>query len=127
MEQVFTHAKPVWGSCNGLQLAAVVLGGSVAASPNGIEIGLAKDMMKTTDGQAHPMLAAREEGNRDDWEKHTPRLREFGPGELVIEDPDDICGRDIGKHRFVLDLNFRTWELDSSVARPRLGIVSTAV
>jgi hypothetical protein len=73
------------------------------------------------------VLATREEGNRDDWEKHTPRLCEFGPAEMVLHDPDDICGRDTGKHRFVLDLNFRTWELDSPVSRPRLGAVSTAV
>ena len=72
------------------------------------------------------VLAAREEGHREDWEKHVPRLSDFGPAEMVLDDPDDICGHDIGKHRFTLDLNFRTWELESPVARPRLGAIANA-
>ena len=36
MEHVFHSDLPVWGSCNGMQLAAVVLGGSVRPSPNGL-------------------------------------------------------------------------------------------
>lgn len=35
MEQVFKAELPSLGSCNGLQLAAVVLGGRTGASPNG--------------------------------------------------------------------------------------------
>ena len=43
MESTFKHRIPCWGSCAGLQLAAVVLGGTVSASPNGVEVGLARD------------------------------------------------------------------------------------
>ena len=68
------------------------------------------------------MLSSREDGHRDDWEEHTPRLSEFGPATLTIHDPNEVCSRDIGKHRLVLDYNIRTWELQSPVARPRLGI-----
>ncbi len=62
MERVFARGLPVWGSCNGMQLAASVLGGSVGASPNGVEIGLARDVQLTEAGQAHPMMAGRKSG-----------------------------------------------------------------
>ena len=62
MEEVFDAGRPVWGSCNGLQLAAVVLGGAVGASPNGMEMGLAKEIMPTDAGKLHPMMAGREDG-----------------------------------------------------------------
>lgn len=62
MEAAFRTGKPVWGSCNGMQLAAVVLGGAVRPSPNGTEIGLARDIRLTEAGQRHPMLAGRRSG-----------------------------------------------------------------
>ena len=62
MERVFGAGRPVWGSCNGAQLAAVVLGGAVGASPNGVEIGLAQDVVLTEAGRSHAMLAGRADG-----------------------------------------------------------------
>jgi GMP synthase (glutamine-hydrolysing) len=59
MEQVFSLGLPVWGSCNGLQLAAAVLGGRVGASANGVEIGLASNLTLTGQGAAHAMMAGR--------------------------------------------------------------------
>lgn len=59
MEAAFTASKPVWGSCNGMQLAAVVLGGSVGVSPKGHEVGLALDLTLTEAGATHPMMAGR--------------------------------------------------------------------
>lgn len=59
MEKVFAAGLPTWGSCNGMQLAAVVLGGSVGASPNGLERGIARDIELTRAGQAHPMMAGK--------------------------------------------------------------------
>jgi hypothetical protein len=67
------------------------------------------------------LLTSREEGHRDDWQDHIPRLSEFGPATLTILDPGDVCRRDIGYHKNVLDMNLRSWELVSPVARPRLG------
>lgn len=43
-ERVFNAGIPTIGSCNGLQLATVLLGGTVGAWPNGMEIGLARDI-----------------------------------------------------------------------------------
>ena len=62
MEEAFAAEKPVWGSCNGMQLAAVVLGGAVGASPKGHEVGLALDLALTEMGAMHPMMAGRTEG-----------------------------------------------------------------
>ncbi|MEQ9694483.1 type 1 glutamine amidotransferase [Shimia sp. SDUM112013] len=62
MERAFERGRPVWGSCNGMQLAAVVLGGGVGESPNGFEIGAARDTRLSPDGAAHPMMAGRKDG-----------------------------------------------------------------
>ncbi|MEY8840815.1 type 1 glutamine amidotransferase, partial [Cribrihabitans sp. XS_ASV171] len=62
MRAVFDRGLPTWGSCNGMQLAAHVLGGAVGASPKGNEDGLARDMQLTEAGRAHPMMAGRAEG-----------------------------------------------------------------
>lgn len=62
MEVAFGTGLPVWGSCNGMQLAAVVLGGAVGASPRGLEVGLARDTQLTDAGRAHPMMAERRDG-----------------------------------------------------------------
>ncbi len=62
METVFKTGLPVWGSCNGMQLAAVVLGGAVGASPVGFEVGLARDIQVTDAGATHAMLAGRQNG-----------------------------------------------------------------
>ncbi len=53
---------PVFGSCNGMQLAAYVLGGQVGASPNGTEDGIARDLTMTEAGKSHPMLSGRTDG-----------------------------------------------------------------
>lgn len=53
---------PVWGSCNGMQLAAHVLGGGAGASLNGVERGMARDIRLTVAGRAHPMMAGRRDG-----------------------------------------------------------------
>jgi radical SAM superfamily enzyme YgiQ (UPF0313 family) len=71
------------------------------------------------------LFTAREEGNRDDWQDHIPRLSEFGPTSFTIKDPNSVCVRDIGHHKNVLDVNVRSWDLDSPLARPRLGIAAT--
>ena len=62
MRAAFAAGLPVWGSCNGLQLAACILGGGVGVSPNGFEGGLARDLTLTEAGRAHPMLAGRSDG-----------------------------------------------------------------
>ena len=62
MRKVFAAGLPTLGSCNGMQLAASVLGGSSAASPKGREDGLARDVQLTEAGRHHPFMAGRREG-----------------------------------------------------------------
>ena len=59
MEAVFDRGLPCWGSCNGMQLGAVVLGGDVGPSPNGMEIGVARNVTLTHAARNHPMMAGR--------------------------------------------------------------------
>lgn len=62
MERCFAAGLPTLGSCNGMQLAATVLGGSNRASPNGREDGLARNIRLTEAGAFHPFLAGRRDG-----------------------------------------------------------------
>ncbi|WP_299502317.1 type 1 glutamine amidotransferase [uncultured Roseobacter sp.] len=62
MQRCFAAGLPTLGSCNGMQLAATVLGGRNHASPNGREDGLARDIQLTAPGRRHPLLAGRQDG-----------------------------------------------------------------
>ncbi|MEM0947511.1 MAG: type 1 glutamine amidotransferase [Pseudomonadota bacterium] len=62
MERAFSSGLPVWGSCNGMQLAAVLLGGTCRAAPSGFEAGIARAIELTVAGEAHPMMAGRRHG-----------------------------------------------------------------
>lgn len=58
MERVFEVGLPCFGSCNGLQLAAVVLGGAVGAAAEP-EVGVAREVHLTEEGAGHAMMAGR--------------------------------------------------------------------
>ncbi len=77
-------------------------------------------------GWQDAVLAAREGGHRDDWELVVPRLSTYAEAELTISDPNDICSTDVGKPMGMLAMSLRSWELDSPIARPRLGAATTA-
>lgn len=62
MEKALQSSIPVLGSCNGLQLGMVVLGGSVRPSPNGLELGLASDIRLTDSGSQHQIHKGRISG-----------------------------------------------------------------
>ena len=61
MEQAFALGKPVFGSCYGLQLGAVVLGGRVGANPNGPELAIARQIELRDAGRTHPLYAGKPE------------------------------------------------------------------
>ncbi|MBV9828484.1 MAG: type 1 glutamine amidotransferase [Alphaproteobacteria bacterium] len=56
---VFGAGVPAWGSCWGLQLATVALGGSVRKNPRGRELAIARAITATEAGRAHSLLTAR--------------------------------------------------------------------
>lgn len=53
----FEKGIPGWGSCWGMQVAAVAAGGEVSANPRGKEVGIARKIVQTTSANAHPMFA----------------------------------------------------------------------
>jgi GMP synthase (glutamine-hydrolysing) len=55
----FAAGVPVWGSCWGLQLATVALGGAVRRNPRGRELAIARAITITEAGRTHPLLASR--------------------------------------------------------------------
>ena len=87
METIFAKGIASWGSCNGLQLAAVVLGGSVHASPNGLEVGVARATRKTDAGKAHPALI----GRPDTYSVpciHRDEVKQLPKGALLLAEND---------------------------------------
>jgi GMP synthase (glutamine-hydrolysing) len=59
MRAVYRAGTPCFGSCWGLQIGAVAAGGAVTANPAGREIGVARKIMLTEAGRAHPLLEGR--------------------------------------------------------------------
>ncbi len=59
--QVYEVGRPSFGSCWGVQMAAVAAGGEVRKNPNGRELGFGRKIRLTAEGQAHPMYAGKPE------------------------------------------------------------------
>jgi GMP synthase (glutamine-hydrolysing) len=59
MRAAFEAGLPVFGSCWGVQVAAVVAGGHTAENPRGPEYGFARAITPTEAGRGHPLLAGR--------------------------------------------------------------------
>jgi GMP synthase (glutamine-hydrolysing) len=57
---VFASHVPLFGSCWGLQVAAVAAGGEVARNPKGREVAFARKVMLSEAGRAHPLHRDRE-------------------------------------------------------------------
>lgn len=58
---VFEVGLPQYGSCWGVQMAAVAAGGEVAKNPRGREMAVARKVHLTPEGRAHPMYAGKPE------------------------------------------------------------------
>jgi GMP synthase (glutamine-hydrolysing) len=55
----FQTGVPCFGSCWGLQVMMVALGGKVRKNPKGAEMGVARSILLTEAGRAHPMYAGK--------------------------------------------------------------------
>lgn len=58
-KRAYELGTPGFGSCWGLQMAAFAAGGKVEPSPVGREMGLARKIHLTEEGQKHPMMQGR--------------------------------------------------------------------
>lgn len=56
----FASGTPIFGSCWGLQVAAVAAGGEVRANPLGREIGFARRIRPVGNGSNHPLLSGKD-------------------------------------------------------------------
>lgn len=59
MRAVYASRTPSFGSCWGLQIAAVAADGDVRQNPVGREVGFARRLTPTGAGASHPLLAGR--------------------------------------------------------------------
>ncbi len=57
--EIFRVGVPSYGSCWGIQMAAVAAGGEVAKNPKGREWGLARRITRTQDGRRSHLLAGK--------------------------------------------------------------------
>jgi len=55
VREIWEKGLPAFGSCWGLQLMTVALGGTVHLNPRGREIGVARRIHQTSEGRAHVM------------------------------------------------------------------------
>lgn len=55
-ELAYELGNDSWGSCWGIQMAAVAAGGSVEKNPRGREMGFGRKIIKTAEGMNHPLL-----------------------------------------------------------------------
>ena len=58
---IFASGVPMFGSCWGVQMAAVAAGGEVGRNPRGREWGIARDITLTPEGRQSPLMAGKPE------------------------------------------------------------------
>ncbi|MEK7409643.1 MAG: type 1 glutamine amidotransferase [Acidobacteriota bacterium] len=78
---------PAFGTCWGIQMAAVAAGGEVRANPRGREMGIARKIRLTAEGLRHPML----EGKPPVYSgfiSHLDEVTELPPGGVLLASND---------------------------------------
>ena len=74
---------PAFGTCWGIQMAAVAAGGEVRANPRGREMGIARHIRLTAEGLEHPML----EGKPPVYNgfiSHLDEVTQLPPGAVLL-------------------------------------------
>lgn len=83
MTQVFASGIPSFGSCAGLQIAAVAAGGASAPRDGGMQAGFSRGIVVTEAGRAHPLL----EGRPAVWDApamHSAVVERLPPGATLL-------------------------------------------
>lgn len=80
---VLAARTPLFGSCWGLQVVTVAMGGTVARNPKGREIGVARRIAPTEAGTRHPMYAGKT-GAFDAVTVHLDEVAVQAPGTTVL-------------------------------------------
>jgi hypothetical protein len=71
-------------------------------------------------GWYRAMLAAKGAGHGPDWPEVVPRLSEFGPSEVTVDDPKHVCDTSLGLHREMNAVGVN-WELESPLSRASIA------
>ena len=95
---VYDAGVPFFGSCWGLQVAAVAAGGEVKLNPQGREIGIARSIHLTGEGRAHPM----HEGRREVFDAPAIHSDEVAvlPDTAVVTASNELCAVQAAEIRF---------------------------
>ena len=81
--QMYKKGVPSFGSCWGIQMAAVAAGGEVKANPLGREMCLARKIWVTDEGRAHPLMAGKPEVF-DGFISHLDEVTQLPPGGRLL-------------------------------------------
>ncbi|MCP4749871.1 MAG: type 1 glutamine amidotransferase [Proteobacteria bacterium] len=86
-ERAYEVGVPSWGSCWGVQMAAVAAGGEVQANPKGREMGLARKVLLTPEGRNHPMYEGKSHVF-DAYISHDDIVTRLPPGAVLLAGND---------------------------------------
>lgn len=78
---------PAFGSCWGVQMAAVAAGGTVKKNPKGREMGLARKIRLTTAGLEHPMMQGKPPVFNG-YISHLDEITSLPPGAVLLAGND---------------------------------------
>ena len=85
--EVFKSKIPSFGSCWGAQIAVVAAGGYCQAHPRGREMGIARKIMLTPEGLAHPMYRGKKKVF-DAFISHDDEVTHLPEGGLILSGND---------------------------------------
>ncbi len=79
----FEVGVPSFGSCWAAQIAVVAAGGTVTKNPRGREMGIARKIKLTPEGQSHPLYAGKSHVF-DGFTSHDDEVTELPPGAVAL-------------------------------------------
>ncbi len=79
----YASGTPQFGTCWGLQMAAVAAGGKVSKNPRGREMGIARKISLSDAGKGHPFMAGKP-AVFDAFISHYDEVVEVPPGGVVL-------------------------------------------
>ena len=86
-KEMYEVGVPGFGSCWGVQMAAVAAGGKVTRSPKGREMGIGRKIAQTTAGRSHPFLAGKPL-SYDAFNSHYDEVTTVPEGGVVLSGND---------------------------------------
>ncbi|RLC70739.1 MAG: type 1 glutamine amidotransferase [Chloroflexi bacterium] len=82
-QAIFEAGVPSYGSCWGIQMAAVAAGGEVKKNPKGREWGLARNIQRTAEGRESLLLQGKPE-RYDGFTMHLDEVTRLPPGAKLL-------------------------------------------